>query len=372
MNELFENKKEVALVKIEPAQLDEVVNNSGLAIQEATEIKAAYLPFLSQLADIQSNAKIIDFENPGENDELNARSMRLATVRIRTGAEKQKDDRKKMYLLRGNMEQASFNLIATACKMTEEIFMQVEKAREIAERARKEQLRQERIALISPFVEDTNTFMLGEMTDTAFQTLLAGAKSQYYEKLEAAKKAEEERIAKEKAEAEERERIRLDNIRLQKEAEEREKQMAAEREKARKAQELKDKQIAQERAAAEAARKAAEEKNRKEQEEKDRIITEQREKARKEQEEKERLQAEIRVKEAAAQKAIEDEKKSKAAEEKRNRLAPDKDKLLNFMQLINDLPRPDVKSIEAANVVANANTMLVNVANFIRDNAGKL
>jgi hypothetical protein len=41
--------------------------------------------------------------------------------------------------------------------------------------------------------------MLGEMTQNAFDILLAGAKSQYELRIAAEKKAEEDRIAKEKA-----------------------------------------------------------------------------------------------------------------------------------------------------------------------------
>ena len=42
------------------------------------------------------------------------------------------------------------------------------------------------------------------------------------------------------------------------------------------------------------------------------------------------------------------------------------------MQSINDLPRPEVKSIEAASIVTNANTLLVRVANYIKENIDKL
>jgi len=42
------------------------------------------------------------------------------------------------------------------------------------------------------------------------------------------------------------------------------------------------------------------------------------------------------------------------------------------MQAINDLPRPEIKSIEAASIMTNANTMLVQAANYIRDNTNKL
>ena len=42
------------------------------------------------------------------------------------------------------------------------------------------------------------------------------------------------------------------------------------------------------------------------------------------------------------------------------------------MQAINDLARPEVKSIEAAEIASTANTYLVKVANYIKENADKL
>ena len=112
----------IAISKIEPTQLEQVVKESGLSIQEADEIKKSYLPFVAQLAETQSQADKINYDNPSEIDETIARGLRLKTVKIRTYAEKLKDERKRMYLLRGNLEQASYNLIAASCKVTEEVF----------------------------------------------------------------------------------------------------------------------------------------------------------------------------------------------------------------------------------------------------------
>jgi hypothetical protein len=91
------------------------------------------------------------------------------------------------------------------------------------------------------------------------------AEKQAQLKLEMEKKLEEERIAKEKADAEERERIAKENIQLKAEAEAREKAMQAEREKAdaeRRALEAKVKAEAEarEKIEAEQRRKEAEEK----------------------------------------------------------------------------------------------------------------
>ena len=114
----FETKSETRLATIDINSLDAVVKNSNLPVQEADEIKKSYLPFLNQLSETQLQAGKINFENPTELDENIAHELRMRTVKIRTGAEKLKEERKKMYLLRGNLEQASFNLIASSCKIT--------------------------------------------------------------------------------------------------------------------------------------------------------------------------------------------------------------------------------------------------------------
>jgi len=70
--------------------------------------------------------------------------------------------------------------------------------------------------------------------------------------------------------------------------------------------------------------------------------------------------------------AIQEAEKKRKADEKAARLAPDKTRLLNFCQAINDLPRPEVKSIEAADIASKANILLVKTVNFIKENAEKL
>ena len=123
-------KQNLELAK--PTQLEEIVKNSGLEIQEGEQIKKSYLPFLEQLSEVQQQSAKINFSAPGKLDEDIARALRLKTVKIRTGASDLKDDRKRIYLLKGNLEQAAYNLIAASCKLIEEEFYRVEKAREIA------------------------------------------------------------------------------------------------------------------------------------------------------------------------------------------------------------------------------------------------
>lgn len=211
--------------KIEQTALVKVVTDSGLTIEEGETIKKSYQPFIEQLADVQEQAKKIDFENPAEIDETIARELRLKTVKIRTGSEKLKEDRKRGYILRGNLEQAAYNLIAASCKVTEDALVNVEKAREIAAARIKESLKLERSEKLAQYVENVAIFPLGEMSQADFDTLYIGAKAQHEAKIEAEKKAEADRLAKIEADRIEQERIKAENEKLQaelKELEERE------------------------------------------------------------------------------------------------------------------------------------------------------
>ena len=342
------------IVKIETKQLDEVIKNSGLAIKEADEIKESYLPFLARLVEIQNQAVKINFETPTALDEKISRELRLATIKIRTEAGKLKDEQKRVDLLRGKVKQDSYNLIASSCKLAEEVFFNVEKARELAEKKRKEELRIDRSEKLSAYCENLSFYNLGEMSEDQFNDLYTGLRTTHEAKIEAEKKAEEKRLAEIEAERKRQEAIRLENEKLKKDAEEKEQLAEIERQKNTKIL---------------ADQKAKADKERAE------LLA----KAEKERKKKERLEAEIKAKKDAEEKArketelkIEAEKKARALAEKKAKLAPDRDKLFIFMQAINDLPRPEVKSIEAAEIAANANTYLVKVANYIKENADKL
>ena len=300
---------ETKIIKIETDQLEKVVENSGLAIQEGEDIKKSYLPFLLQLSEAQAQAQKINFDNPSKLDEDIARELRLTTVKIRTGAEKLKEERKKMYLLRGNLEQASYNLIAASCKLTEEVFYNVEKAREIAEKKRQEALKKEREEKLSPYTEDVIIYPLGLMKDEEFQALYISLRTAHEQKIEAEKKAEEERIAKEKAEAEERERIRKENELLKKQAEERERLAAIER---KKQAEI----LAEQKRKSEIEKATLEARARKEREERERL----------EKQIKAKKEAEDLAQKQAQEKAIKEEKE-RAEALKAALKAPDKEKL---------------------------------------------
>jgi hypothetical protein len=295
------------------AELEKVVSESGLQLNEAEEIKQSYLPYFEQLAEIKEQSKKINFENPTELDEKIARELRLKMVKIRTGSESVKEARKKIHSLKANTEQASWNLIKATCQLDEEIFLQVEKKREIAEKKRVELLKSERIEILSAYVENAAIYPLGEMSETAFEGLLNGQKLAKEAKLKAEREIELAKIEAENNAIRERAKIKEENERLKKEAEIKEAALKIEREKAEAERKAIEDKAKKELAAKEAIRLS-------EQKKADELLEAQRKQAavaaekvkaeseaklKKEREANEKLKAEIQAKAEAERKAEE-------------------------------------------------------------------
>lgn len=181
------------------------------------------------------------------------------------------------------------------------------------EAEQKELRTQKRINEVSKYAE-INRIEFEAMSDESFDSFLNGLKSTYEAKIEAERKAEEERVAKEKSDAEAREQQRLENERLKAEAEKREKEIEAER----KANEQK---LAEERAKAKA--------------EADRIESENKAKLKAEQDAKAKLEAELKAKKDAEIKAENERKQAELrakTEAEKNAKAPKKTKLNNWVE----------------------------------------
>lgn len=310
------------------AAIDEIVKDSGLVLTDATEIKGAYLPFLAQLQEVVEQAGKINAENPTDIDEKIARELRLKAVKIRTGSEKLKDERKKGYLIKGNLEQASYNVIKNSCLLAESALEEVEKAREKKEAARKEALRIERLDLLKPYCDNPEFYPLGEMDESGFNDLLNGMKLQAEAKVKAEQdRLEAERLLAEQKEKEriayeaEQERIRKENEALKAESERKEKELQKEREAAAK-------KLAEEQAKAKA--------------EADKIAAENAAKLKAEKERADKIAAELKAKEDAekeAKRLADEAEKKRIADEKKLAKQPDKIKLQNWIKFsMPDLP----------------------------------
>lgn len=343
----------------------------GLDSVKAQEIESMFIPMLNKMKTLEVEYNNILKLEMGPETCQAAKELRLQYVKVRTGTADIHKQLKDFYLQGGRFIDGWKNAQLFASQEIEGTLKKIEDHFENQERERFEKLRIDRANILKAYT-DIEPLALGHMEQAVFDNYLAGVKLAYEAKIAAEKKAEEDRIAREKADAEAREKQRLENIRLRAEAEERERLADIERKKQAAA-------LAYQKAKAERERRELLEKARLEQERVDKELAVERAKTESERNERERLEKDIAIRKAAEEKAKRDtelkaqaEAREKIAAEKKAARAPDKIKLLNFMQLINDLPRPEVKSIEAADIASKSNIMLVQCANYIRDNANKL
>jgi len=328
-----------------------IAKEAGLEVSDIETINQSYQPFFEEIAKISEEAAKINFENPTPTDELIARNLRLRMVKVRTGSKDVKDERKKVHLLRGNFEQAKYNLIEAGCKIEEEKFLQVEKKREIAENLRLENLRKEREAVLIEYVENASQYPLSLLSEEAFNDLVNGLKLAKEAKIKQEQEAELLRIENARIEAERIEAQRLENERLKQEAEKREAEIKKEREAALKLQKEQELKAQQEREEAAKAQKLIEDKAREEKAKADEILRLEKEKAAK-------LQKEIDDKKAADEKKEREEfaakqaaEKAKIEAEKKAAKAPDKMKLqtlINSLELDTNIALKSNESIEVA------------------------
>lgn len=238
-------------------QLQVIVQESGLDLNssKAKEILINFQNYFEIAAEWEKKAKTIKVTDASQTTDMAmARVGRLEMRAKRLAVEKKRKELKEAALREGKAIDGIANVLKALMAPIEEYLDRQEHFVEIQE---KERLERERI--------------------------------------EVEQKAEEDRIAKEKADAEEREKQRLENIRLKKEAEEREAKIAEERKK-------QDEILAKERAKAEDERRKHDE-----------LIAKEREKADRERKEQARIARE--KEEAAAKKQREIEEKARKEKE---------------------------------------------------------
>lgn len=392
-----EPPKELAVVPVEEVEkLQTTIAQSGVEATTAQQLLESFRPIFAEVHKIIEQAKAAPVVTDATQlTEMNmVRTIRLALARQRIAGEKLKDKLKADSLLRGKAIQGVYNVLEFMVKPLEDSLLASEKFAERAEAARMQALRESRFNEITPFLEVSPHWLgdLSALSKSDWEKTLADAKLLHQTKIDAAAKAEVDRIAKEKADAEERERVRLENERLKQEAIAREAAAKAEREaaaaevkrltdiaaketarieaKAKAEHEdsqkkLDDQKAASDKAAKEAAKERAEveskakaereEAERKAAIEQDRIEAA----ALKEREARQKAEAETKALRDAEAKKKEDEE----AARKKAAAAPDRNKLIAFANAIASVPVPVLLSERARLALETAETKLAEVSN---------
>lgn len=187
--------------------LIEKINMVGITTTESDEINKKYSPYLSQVQDVSLLSQKINFENPGELDVKIARDLRLRLVKIRTSCETEKKERKRIHQLKADIEQLAFNIVSTDCKNLEEKFSNVEKATEIKMKQEKEALKVARTAALNAYDFNAGSVKVEDLSEEAFNLLVAGLRQKQEDAERAAAKVQEEAIKKQESEKRRAKRI---------------------------------------------------------------------------------------------------------------------------------------------------------------------
>lgn len=344
------------LIEVLPAEVAQIAQN--VSVEKRNEVQIVLNHVFNGISKMREQLETVVVQD--ENDKTNmklANTIRLGVRQVRLDAEKTFDAKRaevqaqmSSYKTEDQLWLKAKQTMQILTKEIEENARWKEETRQRFEDEQKELKTQQRMLQVSKVAPEMPRAEFENMSDESFAIFYAGIEKQYNDRIEAEKKAEEERIAKEKAEAEAMEQQILENERLKAEAE------------------AKEKQFAEERAKAEAERKELEEKARKE-----KAAAEAKLKA--EREAKEKLEAELKAKAEAEQKAKREAEAKEAAElkakqdaEKKAKAAPDKAKLNDFAKMLDELVLPELKKAKKQNkVLSDAKTLLAKVSNFIRE-----
>lgn len=181
--------------EIKETELAVLVKSTGLEQTTADVLLAEFEPFYNQAKDWQAKAEalVINGEDDIENQK-EARTARLALVKVGTGLEERRKAMKANSLAYGKAVDAAANLLKDLIEPTKEILKAKEETKLRADNERKQKLKLEREAQLEPFGVNTSYFNLADMDEETFTALLTDKQNAYNQRIEderAQKEAEE-------------------------------------------------------------------------------------------------------------------------------------------------------------------------------------
>ncbi len=281
-----------------------VVQSSGLEAQTANYIQEKFLPFFEQAKEWNDKAQELVVTDVSQKEKMKmARDARLTLRQVRISADKVRKSLKEDIIKYGKTVDGVYNIIESVVSPIEKHLEAQEKFEEIYNQKVKAELREARMAVLSPYIQFVPYGIdFATITEEDFEKIVSGAKLQK-------EHAEKESLIKANEEAEAAAKRAEEQKRLANERAEQQKQL----EKERKERELLEQQL-------EAERKAKREAD-------------------------EKAEAELKAKRAAARKLA---------------AAPDKEKILMYaQQVLSTMPK--VKTAEAVDLLTKFQASILNL-----------
>ena len=315
-----------------------MVEQSGLDVSKSESLIKSFAEFYQRANTIVEECKNISVTDESQKEEMTkAHDFRMKLANLRTKEiEPTRIKLKEQSLREGKAIDGISNILKALIVPVEEHLEKQEKFAELKEAERKADLYGERVEKLSKYVTDVTLHNIKDMADEVFENLLSGCKSSWEKAREDEAKAEADRLARIEANRIEQEKIRMENDKLRKEAEIKEKALAVEQ--AKHVEEI-------------------------------RKLNEEKEKA----EAKLRAEKEARAKKEAELKAVADaELRAEEESKKQALLAPDKEKLLELANIIDKIEMPNVASDSAGSVIKETKKVLNHLTNSIREKSKTL
>ncbi len=207
------------------------VSESGVGEAVEQLLIERFTPFLEEAKGWKEKAESLVVTDISQVREMKmAREARLAIREVRINADKARKELKEDSLRYGRAVQGVYNVIESVIAPIEDHLLNQEKFKERYEQLLKAELRAEREKITAPYREYLYANIdLGELIEEDFEKMLNGAKLQKQQADDLAAKVEADRVARIKAEVEERERLRIENEKLKEQAIVREVEMQKER-----------------------------------------------------------------------------------------------------------------------------------------------
>lgn len=367
----------------ETTELEIVSKEIELPTKRADAV-AIWDDYRMQAEKLKTTAETLTVTDVSQVAEMKlARATRLALKDLRVTIEKKRKELGEHYLRASQKINADAKTLKDIIEPLEARLLEQEEFAEREALRTENERRTRRTAQLSEFVTGPVAVDLGKLTRDEYAALLRDSKEAHEARLARVKKEADEAEARAKVEAEERERIRLENERLKKEAQEAAEKARVEKKKAdaelarvRAEAEAERKKIESaanaEREAAEAQRKADAEKARKEQAKRDAAAKAEREaseaKARVEREAREKADAEL----AAIKAAEEKEKADCIAAQRAAQMAPEKEKLMALAMKFRRIIVPDMNTLKGIDTVHDIENKVEEFAAWIEQKAASL
>jgi hypothetical protein len=199
--------------------IDLNIDQYGLQENKSDSIKKLYIPMINGLDKLETEFNETIIKDVTKKTIKDFKALRLKIAKLRTSANNARKEAKEEYLQVNKAIQGAYNTLEYATKSKESKLLEKEKYFENLEIERIENLQVDRSNKLEEYNVYPIPLNLGIMEDDVWNVFLTGAKATHKAIIEAEKLAEQQRIEKERIEAEEKERLRLEQIETQKENE---------------------------------------------------------------------------------------------------------------------------------------------------------